>query len=400
MTELKDYGKERGLAALTRIRTSLEETGDLGGGAVSTAARAQAMSTDGGAEPRPYPGSSSDEVPQGEEEYAESFDSGCLLVARKESCRSVWCPVCFRRYFVPKEKRRMSRLDWRKTRMLTLTFDRAITGAGEEAYVWYREKKPIGRFIQNLGRAGVKVEDWTCNLEWHDDGTPHFHLLIQVSKSGRAGQIGQELIHRCWPYGRIHEYYLKTESSFLKFLGYFGKTGYLHKNKQHQITLPPWTAGEHWRGKKINRFSSMKHLGQGESGRQAIPSEAEQLEEADQQEMNTYQERLARCGQETNFWLVPPGQPERFIQKLLVPFREVVEMMSGRFVERLGFVLDGPPWLLLQAFRRHSATYRHRGGSARQAENGPSNELVGGLPGGPAPSTAASSFSEVGCESV
>jgi hypothetical protein len=221
-------------------------------------------------------------------------------------------------------------------------------------------KKPIGRFIQNLGRAGVTVEDWTCNLEWHDDGTPHFHLLVQVSKVGRSGQIGEKLIHECWPYGRIHEHFFKSEKAFLNFLGYFGKTGYLHKNKQHQVTIPAWAADEHWCGKKINRFSSMKHPAlEKEVKSKSNLSEAEQLEESEQMQGRTYSERISGCGQETNFWIVTPGQPDKFIRRVSVPYREVLRLAagSGQFIAGLGFVFDAPPWLILQEFCRYTVAY-------------------------------------------
>ena len=285
----------------------------------------------------------------------------------------------------------MACLDFRKTRMLTLTLDRAIAGQGEVAYLWYKENKPIGRFIQNLGRAGVSVEDWTSNLEWHNDGTPHFHLLIQVSKAGRNGQIGEKLIHRCWPYGRIHEYYFKGEKAFMDFLGYFGKTGYMHKDKRHQVILPDWAKTENWRDRRINRFSSMKrpHTPDGEHVEE--DSGIKETEPVEKNQSLTYAERISKCGQETDLWIIGPDSEEEFIQRVPVPYRELVGMLDGHYVEGVGFAFPGAPWQLLNAVRAYASAYSLGGGRFGTAENGPPSELVGGSAGPAAPSTAPSS---------
>ncbi len=62
----------------------------------------------------------------------------------------------------------------------------------------------------------------------------------------------------------------------------------------------------------------------------------------------------------------------------MVPYREVVQLMAGEFVR----AKDSPLMAhLVFSCKRF----------AWQAENGPPNELVGGLPGGTAPSTVPSS---------
>ena len=265
------------------------------------------------------------------------------------SCSSVWCPKCFKKHFAPKEAARMGRMDWRRTRMVTLTLNPANWVDGEDAYIWYKINKPIGHFIENLGRSGINVTDWTCNMEWHDNGYPHWHLLIEVDKPGPAGMIGQELLHKLWSHGdtthRIHEYYFKSEKRFQEFTGYFSKSGYLHKDKQHQIILPAWASGPGWAGVKINRFSSKRISG---------PKPEEKPEEPAGEpakrprRVMTYAAKHGRCGNQVDIWEVEvygDGEEKHFarsyIGKYTVPYDLVINSFSGQFYEGLGFSFEG-----------------------------------------------------------
>lgn len=239
-------------------------------------------------------------------------------------------------------------MSWKRVRFVTLTLDRKISGDGETAYNWAKANKPIGRFIQNLGRAGVEITDWTSNIEWHDDGTPHWHLLIEVAQAGRSGRIGQDVIHRCWPYGRIHETFFKSRNHFRDFLGYFKKSGYLHKDKQHQIELPAWASSEDWRGVKINRFSSMRHpSGEERAPSVDLPADDDLRPESisdDNKTLTTYQDRLDYCGGETEVWFEyfdASNESRQFLyQRLRIPYHIMVEEMAGCYEDGLGFVLE------------------------------------------------------------
>lgn len=298
----------------------------------------------------------------------KQYDGGRVIL-RKHSCRSIWCPKCYKRYHSPKQAARMSSMDWKRVRFVTLTLDRKIAGEGESAYKWAKANKPIGRFIQNLGRSGVVVTDWTSNLEWHEDGSPHWHLLIEVSHAGRAGQIGQDVIHQCWPYGRIHETFFKSRNHFRDFLGYFKKSGYLHKDKQHQIELPAWVAGEEWQGKRINRFSSMRSPIGALSPSELLESAVDDVEDDATIIGKTYQDRIDFCGGETDVWVEyfsDDGERyEVFLDKLRIPYFVMVEELPGSYVEGQGYVLKKhltPSFLELRHALGKYSTMRFRAG--------------------------------------
>lgn len=231
--------------------------------------------------------------------------------------------------------------------MVTLTLNPAGWVDGEDAYNWYKNEKPIGRFIENLGRAGVKVTDWTCNMEWHDNGYPHWHLLIEVDKPGKAGMIGQELLHKLWSHSdtshRIHEYYFNSEERFKKFTGYFSKSGYLHKDKQHQVTLPAWANSKEWAGVKINRFSSKRI-----SGRKQEPQPEPASEPVKRpRRIMTYAKKHDLCGNQVDIWEVDvqqygdeKGYSRTYIGKFTVPYETVINSLSGEFVEGYGYSFE------------------------------------------------------------
>lgn len=253
----------------------------------------------------------------------------------------------------------MGLMDWRRTRMVTLTLNPAGWVDGEDAYMWYKINKPIGHFIENLGRAGVKVTDWTCNMEWHDNGYPHWHLLIEVDKPGKAGMIGQELLHKLWSHGdsnnRIHEYYFNSEDRFKKFTGYFSKSGYLHKDKQHQITLPGWANAPEWAGIKINRFSSKRISA---SKREAKPEEPAGEPAKRPRKIMTYAMKHGRCGNQVDIWEVEVEQfgadknfSRSYIGRFTVPYETVIGHLSGKFVEGYGYSFEGTTGLICHVLK-------------------------------------------------
>jgi len=248
----------------------------------------------------------------------------------------------------------MAVMDWRRTRKVTLTLNPANWDDGEAAYVWHVINKPVGRFIQNLKRAGIGVTDWTCNMEWHDNGFPHWHLMIEVDKAGPAGMIGQELLHKLWSWGdhnhRIHEGYFHNEKQFKDYTGYFAKSGYLHKDKQHQMILPGWASGKGWEGKKINRFSSMRRRGQGQAPE---PPKEETLKRA--RRKMTYASKHERCGNSVDIWEVEvygDGLESKFDRSKIgtfhVPYDLVVKSLDGQFYEGFGFSFEGGTEFVIQ----------------------------------------------------
>jgi hypothetical protein len=284
-------------------------------------------------------------------------------IAVRCNCSSIWCPKCFKKHFAPKEAARMGLMDWKRTRMVTLTLNPAGWVDGEDAYNWYKNTKPIGHFIENLGRAGITVTDWTCNMEWHDNGYPHWHLLIEVDKPGKAGMIGQELLHKLWSHGdnsnRIHEYFFSSEERFKKFTGYFSKSGYLHKDKQHQIKLPSWTETPEWAGVKINRFSSMR--GARGKNQESKPAPAPEPMKRPRKKL-TYATKHGRCGNAVDIWEVDvdqygdsKGYSRTYIGKFTVPYETVINSLRGEFVEGYGYSFEGTTGFVCQLLKAWEA---------------------------------------------
>jgi hypothetical protein len=174
-------------------------------------------------------------------------------IARKVNCRFVWCAICFIKFYLNKYYERLLEIPWDEARTITLTLDRLKVGSGADAYLWFRKKRALGRFIQNLKRHGIIVKDWAGVMEFHVDGTPHWHLLVRT-KAGPEGRIGNEVLLKAWPWGIVHEGYFETEHDYNANVGYFGKAGYFHKGKEHQTVLPDYFKSEFFRGMKVPRF--------------------------------------------------------------------------------------------------------------------------------------------------
>lgn len=157
-------------------------------------------------------------------------------------CNSPWCPKCSKGRFEKLSVRLMG-WDWRKVRQVMLSVEREKFPDGPEScYRSISESKAVPSMVKNLGRGRgkkVKVVDWVRILQWHKDGFPHWHLLILTDTAGFEGMIGQEKIHRYWPYGGIHESPFKSKNHFLKMAGYLKGHGYL-QGEGYQGNLPDW----------------------------------------------------------------------------------------------------------------------------------------------------------------
>jgi len=265
--------------------------------------------------------------------------SDAVALARKQSCSSVWCPVCYRREHLRRHFERLSLIPWDEARFLTLTLDREKVGEGADAYIWFREKKPLGRFFVSLARQGIKVNDWCGQIEFHKDGTPHFHLLVRTSK-GPGGMIGNERLLKAWPWGIVWEEYFRTYKDYENTVGYFGKAGYFHKKKEHQTKLPDYFASEYFRGMKIIRFYAARLKG-------VVPQEVsrETLKESQSKAFDRVQE----CGKSTVVYSVSYddhyNEYETFLERINIPYGQFMVMCPGFYKKGRGYIffLDGDP---------------------------------------------------------
>lgn len=174
---------------------------------------------------------------------------------RKCSCQSVWCPRCFKRRSLSKIVERLRGFDYRRVRHVVLTVKREIFGSAKEACDFVRSNRLIANLIWNLRRTvGVGVNDWLWMLEFHVDGWPHWHVILEVENTGRAGMIGGDVLRKYWLDGSmVFEWYVKNGEHWDNILGYLGTAGYFGESKDHQIMLPEWALNEI---NKIRRWGS------------------------------------------------------------------------------------------------------------------------------------------------
>jgi len=174
---------------------------------------------------------------------------------------------------------RMNTLDWRRVRYLVLSLGPGKFRSGEDGFETVVEKRGIGELVRNLARVeGIERIDWVAIIEWYDNGFPHWHVLIEVGKRGRAGMISHGTVKKHWPFGiYVWEKPIESEGNWRHMLGYFGSHGYFAESKGHQSKLPEWAVNsdrhiKRWvgkrkghRGKKgIARMGLNETSGQGE----------------------------------------------------------------------------------------------------------------------------------------
>ncbi|UQZ87739.1 hypothetical protein C4J81_00380 [Deltaproteobacteria bacterium Smac51] len=251
--------------------------------------------------------------------------------------------MCYRRFHLHRHFARLSEMPWQESRLVTLTLDRAKVGIGADAYMWFREKKALGRFFVGLERQGVEVKDWAGQIEFHKDGTPHWHLLVWTKK-GKAGMIGNARLKAAWPWGGVHEDYFKDRAHYDNTVGYFGKSGYFHKGKKYQTELPDYFRSDYFKGKRIARFYSARRKSDN-------PSEQVETEKEPEPSQTITGRKLATCGQFTHIWFYTSDRAgfERseahYSECINVPYNDFVEDHAGAYVPGFGysFFLSGIP---------------------------------------------------------
>jgi len=183
-------------------------------------------------------------------------EKAVIFQVGKIKCRSPWHQDGCSKDWVNKEKVEISQFDHTRTRLVMLSLDPALFKTKQEAYEHFRSKRILSGFIRNLKRGKkhkvgnswiwlykpVIVTNWRYYLEWYRSGYFHVHILIEVSKKGYQGQIGQDMIHHYWKMGQyIRETPIKDKHHWFNLMGDFQKTGYFQKDKEHQSALPAWS---------------------------------------------------------------------------------------------------------------------------------------------------------------
>lgn len=243
-------------------------------------------------------------------------------------CKSVWCDKCYKYYYVPRYKDQIKKFDFRKTRHVVLTTDRnkfndnidaleTITG-GKRLYAFLRKlergkKKKVGNeWIWEF--EPVRFSNALAVLEFHKDGFPHWHFLLEVEKEGKEGMLGLERLLWAWTYGMVREEYFRDENHWKNLAGYFAEKGYFEKGKEYQTRLPDNVKENmNRRVRRITQYYSRKGKGIDEEIKPDITEDEaikeikkqseqiakDQIEEKEKKDFVGYKTILGKCGQKT-----------------------------------------------------------------------------------------------------
>lgn len=284
-------------------------------------------------------------------------------------CRSAWCPLCWVLTFMKIIIGYLSAMRWDRVRHITLTIDRkhfesltearSLFNAGEFIARLTRGKKRRVGFSRYVGweYEPIKWLNYVWFMEFHKDGTCHFHILVEVEKSGKEGMIGQDRIHYYWPWGRIHERPFRSERKWKEFYGYMAKHGYMSGDKGHQAKLPKELETDkhmiirRWGHNEFKEKEDKTELENFQEcvryfermGSKANKGTSEPDSEPDEalkrsRKNRTYEEIQASCGNET-FFKTQIGMV-RYSGILEVPFREAKKTFPGEYVEGLGYIVE------------------------------------------------------------
>jgi len=278
--------------------------------------------------------------------------------ARKSKCNSVWCPACSKGVLSQRISHDMAQFDWKRTREIVLTIDPALFKSGQKAFEYVKEHKLLAHFVRNLQRgkkikAGkrwvtkyrpVSISKWIWFLEWHSDGRPHWHLIIESNQYGRFAMIGQDMIHHYWPVGKwIHESHISSLEHWHNKVGYFNTHGYFQDDKEHQTRLPAWALNIP--GLRIRRSCHSRRGNLGPDKRSDYGKEpcAPTLLDPDTGEIFTpstitYERRLKLCGRCT---ILTAFKKDRQVDGLLnIPYTAIRKSFPGKYREASGYLFS------------------------------------------------------------
>ncbi|MBA7628218.1 hypothetical protein ES703_35694 [subsurface metagenome] len=291
------------------------------------------------------------------EESVKWRDENTVYIqARKSRCHSVWCACCSKQGWAKVAARDLREFDWKKTREIVVTIDPGRFKNGKEAYAYVMEHKLIPGLIRNIKRGKhVKIgKDWIwkykpveiCKyitfLEWHKNGFPHWHIIIETAEYGRFSQIGGDMIRHYWPVASwVHESFFKSQKHWDYQVGYFEKHGYFDKDKEHQTSLPAWAL--EIPGLRIRR-STHSRREQGNANEDQGPGQ--DLEKAPAIDpltgeildpgSITYRYRLDSCGRASFLNLYLRGKEVTGLFK--IPYQEVRKNYPGQYRAGIGYV--------------------------------------------------------------
>lgn len=266
-----------------------------------------------------------------------------MPILTKVSCTSVWCPQCFKRRAGKRASENMRLMNWRNVRHIILTLDRDNFLDGEAAYMSITRGKRVPGLTRDLRRyLGKKIKRWISFLEWHEDGFPHWHVIVEVDDTGKKGQIGHANIADYWGLGGVFETYPKNKQQWDNLTGYFKSSGYFDEKEKGQGKLPEWAIAHEGKIRRVNR----SRFGWPDSGQYAKeklsaadPQPYDDWDEGLQEEKPKKRDRpysliLSACGATTRLRIM---KEQRTVDTIIInlPLVDVVGSCAG-FKHRLG----------------------------------------------------------------
>ena len=299
-------------------------------------------------------------------ELAEIEKDEIEIIGRKVSCGSVWCECCFvKKGGSQRFAERLSLLNYSATRQVILTIDRKKFKDGQQCYEALKEAGAVHQFIHNLERTSkIKIKDWVWVLEWHKGGFPHWHVFIET-KTGKQGQIGNEILLKHWKYGMVRESYIKTQKHWDRFTKYFAENGYFNprhdkssKDKSHQLKLPEWALNVSYRIRKTGSKAGMKKKKETELKEQQGQDQEKKKPVRKRESGKAYKNVIESCGKMTSCYIRRNGDSmfyeyfnDLYIDLnplkekhtsyntiLNIPYKEFLQK-AGSYVEGLGYVV-------------------------------------------------------------
>lgn len=300
------------------------------------------------------------------------------VILRKCRCGHVWCKTCGpgTRDFI-EALALLASWPYDQVRQLIVTvdpkqYDSPMAGLLEAERSVSDLIKRINRKLKHLG-LGIRIIDYVSFTEWHETGFPHWHIFVLMSASGLSSQIGHDLLETCWNMGEVvYETYFKSEHHKKNFCGYARKTGYLHKDKKHQVELPAWLRDSTRRVRRVRKSTGAertlenlrrdcaaaraKEKTQKAELRQPGSAETEKYDadrlltsllvesgakpkDDDRQKLSqirTNGEILDSCGLQTKVFVRTPGGREIQYEDISLPYADAKKLPGFRYVERVG----------------------------------------------------------------
>lgn len=294
------------------------------------------------------------------DEKAVSFQAG------SKRCGSSWHHDGCDQRWIKGELPHLTSFDWSRTRHIVLTVDPGKFSSAQKSYQHVKDKRLISELIRKLKRGTkykvgkawvwkhkpITITHWRCYQEWHLDGRPHWHLLIEVKNIGWRSRIGSDRLSELWTPGRwVYETYFKSPEHWRNMVGDFQKSGYWHSEKEHQGTLPEWSMNIPG---LIIRRSTGKRIGTPQD-RDAFDDYCKKaLQEnidlatgeilsgfkfKDNRGKLTYKQRFAECKKRS--W-IKISFAKGFIEGIFnIPYREVLARWKGSYIKKLGYIFRG-----------------------------------------------------------